>query len=154
MIEKLFNEQTIAVNVKAKNWIEAVKYGGNLLVNAGYTDKEYIEAMIDTVNKMGQYIVIAPGLAMPHARPEFGVKKIGMAMVKLAKPVKFGHEKYDPVDVLVFLCAIDHTSHIEALSELMQLLEDENFLFNVRNGMTKDEIITYISKQQYLKGDV
>lgn len=76
MIEKLFNEQTVAINVDVKDWIEAIKYGGNLLVKANYTEKQYIDAMIDNVKKMGQYIVIAPGLAMPHARPEYGVKKL------------------------------------------------------------------------------
>lgn len=62
MIEKLFNEQTVAINVDVKDWIEAIKYGGNLLVKANYTEKQYIDAMIDNVKKMGQYIVIAPGL--------------------------------------------------------------------------------------------
>lgn len=150
MIEKLFNEQTVAINVDVKDWIEAIKYGGNLLVKANYTEKQYIDAMIDNVKKMGQYIVIAPGLAMPHARPEYGVKKIGMALIKLSKAVPFGHKEYDPVDILVFLCATDQTTHIGVLSELMQLLEDDEFLTKVRADMTKQEIIEYISKQKYL----
>lgn len=150
MIEKLFNEQTVAINVNVKDWIEAIKYGGNLLVKANYTEKQYIDAMIDNVKKMGQYIVIAPGLAMPHARPEYGVKKIGMALIKLSKAVPFGHKEYDPVDILVFLCATDQTTHIGVLSELMQLLEDDEFLTKVRADMTKQEIIEYISKQKYL----
>ena len=33
MIEKLFNEQTVAVDVQVKDWVEAIKFGGNLLVN-------------------------------------------------------------------------------------------------------------------------
>lgn len=150
MIEKLFNEQTVAINVDVKDWIEAIKYGGNLLVKANYTEKQYIDAMIDNVKKMGQYIVIAPGLAMPHARPEYGVKKIGMALIKLSKAVPFGHKEYDPVDILVFLCATDQTTHIGVLSELMHLLEDDEFLTKVRADMTKQEIIEYISKQKYL----
>ncbi len=154
MIEKLFNEQTVAVNVKVNNWQEAITYGGNILVQNGYTEKQYIDAMIENVNKMGQYIVIAPGLAMPHARPEFGVKKIGMALVKLATPVPFGHEKYDPVDILIFLCATDQTTHIGALSELMQLLEDERFLNSVRNGMSKEKIIEYINEQKYIEEEM
>lgn len=151
MIEKLFNKQTVAVDVEVKDWVDAIKYGGNLLVKADYVEKQYIEAMIDNVKKMGQYIVIAPGLAMPHARPEFGVRKIGMAFVKLSKAVCFGHKEYDPVDVLVFLCATDQTTHIGVLSELMQLLEDDNFLTEVRNDMSKEGIIEYIKKQKYLE---
>lgn len=87
---------------------------------------------------------------MPHARPEYGVKKIGMALIKLSKAVPFGHKEYDPVDILVFLCATDQTTHIGVLSELMHLLEDDEFLTKVRADMTKQEIIEYISKQKYL----
>ena len=32
----------------------------------------------------------------------------------------------------------------------MQLLEDDEFLTQVRNGMSKPEIIEYISEQKYL----
>lgn len=150
MIEKLFNEQTVAVDVQVKDWVEAIKFGGNLLVESDAVETEYIDVMIENVKKMGQYIVIAPGLAMPHARPEHGVKKIAMALVKLKTPVAFGHEEYDPVDVLVFLSATDQTAHIGVLAELMQLLEDDEFLTQVRNGMSKPEIIEYISEQKYL----
>lgn len=55
-----------------------------------------------------------------------------MALVKLKTPVAFGHEEYDPVDVLVFLSATDQTAHIGVLAELMQLLEDDEFLTQVR----------------------
>lgn len=73
-----------------------------------------------------------------------------MALVKLKTPVAFGHEEYDPVDVLVFLSATDQTAHIGVLAELMQLLEDDEFLAKVRNGMSKSGIIEYISEQKYL----
>ena len=42
------------------------------MVDAGFTEPTYTEAMIDVVRDMGPYIVLAPGLAMPHARPEMG----------------------------------------------------------------------------------
>ena len=144
MIENLFTEQTVAVDVAAKDWEEAVRYGGAMFEAVGNTTAEYADAMVNTVKEIGSYIVIAPGIAMPHARPECGVKKLGMGFVRLASPVPFGNEEYDPVDLLIFLCATDHNSHISALAELMQLLEDETFLERVRAGMTKKEILSYI----------
>lgn len=146
MIGKLFTEETVAVDVEAKDWEEAVRYGGKLLVDAGKTVDKYTEAMVNNVKNMGEYIVIAPGLAMPHARPEFGVNEIGMGLVKLKTPVRFGNSEYDPVDILVFLCAVDQTAHIGALSQLMQLIEDEDFLAQIRSGLAKKDILTYINK--------
>lgn len=149
MIEKLFTEQTVAVDVAAKDWEEAVRCGGAMLESSGSTTGQYADAMVDTVKQVGSYIVIAPGLAMPHARPEYGVKKLGMGLVRLAHPVAFGNEEYDPVDLLIFLCATDHNSHISALAELMQLIEDETFLERVRGGMTKEEILAYIRRGEF-----
>jgi PTS system ascorbate-specific IIA component len=146
MISELFTEETVAVDIVAKDWEEAVRYGGKLLVDAGKTQDMYTEAMVNNVKKMGEYIVIAPGLAMPHARPEFGVKALGMGLVKLKEAVHFGNAEYDPVDILVFLCAVDQTAHITALAELMQLIEDEDFLTKVRNDLPKEEILNYINK--------
>ncbi|EKU71918.1 PTS sugar transporter subunit IIA [Selenomonas sp. F0473] len=149
MIEQLFTAQTVAVDVPARDWEEAVRFGGALLAASGAAEERYGEAMVETVKSIGSYIVIAPGLAMPHARPECGAKRLGMAFVRLAHPVPFGNEEYDPVDLLVFLCAPDHNSHISAIAELMELIEDEAFLTRVRAGMSKDEILDDIRKKEF-----
>ena len=60
-----------------------IRHGGQLMVDAGFTEPTYTEAMIDVVRDMGPYIVLAPGLAMPHARPEMGAKQVGTALVTL-----------------------------------------------------------------------
>ncbi|MDF2880772.1 MAG: system, component [Clostridiaceae bacterium] len=149
MLKDVINEQTVEVNVEAKNWEEAVRLGGKLLEIDGAIEPSYIEAMVDTVNKMGPYIVIAPGIAMPHARPEAGAKKIRIGLIKLKNPVKFGNEEYDPVDIVIFLCAIDNTSHVEILAQFMQLIEDEEFLKITRSATSKEEILNFIGSKKY-----
>ena len=144
MIENLFTEETVALGVVAKDWEEAVRCCGKLMCAVGYTEPRYEEAMVDTVKKLGSYIVIAPGLAMPHARPECGAKQLGMSLVHLAKPVRFGSEEYDPVDILISLCAESSESHLAALAELMQLMEDEEFLAGIRHGWDKEQVLSYI----------
>lgn len=53
---------------------EAVKIGVDLLVAADVVEPRYYRAILDGVAQHGPYFVIAPGLAMPHGRPEEGVK--------------------------------------------------------------------------------
>lgn len=149
MLKDFINEQTIGIDVEADDWEDAVRKGGKLLEADEAIEARYIDAMVDTVNKMGPYIVIAPGIAMPHARPEAGSKKIRIGLLKLKTPIKFGNEEYDPVDVVIFLCALDSTSHIQVLSELMQLIEDEDFLKIVRNASSKEEILNYIGSKEW-----
>ncbi|AQS05470.1 PTS sugar transporter subunit IIA [Clostridium beijerinckii] len=149
MIEKLFNKKTIELNVEVNDWIDAIRFCGSLFVKNGNTEAKYTDAMINTVKNMGQYIVIEKGIAMPHARPEDGVKKIGMGLIKLKKPIEFGNEEYDPVDILIFICAIDKTSHLKALAELMTLIEDNEFLSIVRNSSSKEDVLSYINSKSF-----
>lgn len=149
MFKDSIDAQTVEVNVDVKDWVDAIKFGGHLLEKDGSIENRYIDAMIDTVKKMGPYIVIAPGIAMPHARPEAGAKRIRIGLLKLKNPVVFGNPEYDPVDIVIFLCAVDNSSHIRVLAEFMQLLEDEDFLRIVRNASVKDEILDYIKLKKF-----
>jgi mannitol operon transcriptional antiterminator len=149
VLSELLNEKTIELNVNAKDWEESILIGGKILEDEGLIEHRYIAAMIDTVKDMGPYIVIAEGIAMPHARPEAGAKGIGMALVTLKNPVNFGNEENDPVKIVIFLCAIDTVSHLKALSELMGLLEDETFIELANNSTDKNEIINYIATLKY-----
>ncbi len=51
-----------------------MKIGVDLLVAADVVEPRYYRAILDGVAQHGPYFVIAPGLAMPHGRPEEGVK--------------------------------------------------------------------------------
>lgn len=62
---------------------EAVKIGVDLLVAADVVEPRYYRAILDGVEQFGPYFVIAPGPAMPHGRPEEGVKKTGFSLVTL-----------------------------------------------------------------------
>ncbi|AGB20096.1 BglG family transcription antiterminator [Thermoanaerobacterium thermosaccharolyticum] len=144
LLKDLLTERTIKLNVEVKDWEEAVKVGGELLEQDGAIEHRYIDAMINSVKEIGPYIVIAPGIAMPHARPEAGVKKIGMSLITLKNPVNFGNKENDPVKIVVCLCAVDHSAHLKALSELVELLGDERFISTLLNSSSQDEIFNYI----------
>ncbi|MBF4693991.1 PTS sugar transporter subunit IIA [Fusibacter ferrireducens] len=140
----LIKENCIRVNVSAEGWEDAVTKAGNLLVEADIVVERYIKKMISNIKEMGPYLVIAPGIAMPHARPEDGVNESGVSLMTLEKPVRFGHEINDPVSLIVTLAAKDTTSHIEALAELMDLLGDQNKVEKMLNSKSEAEIIEII----------
>lgn len=143
----LLTEQSIALKVKANSWEEVVRAGGKIMMDNGLIEARYTEAMVNTVKEMGAYIVIVPGIAMPHARPEDGAKKVGMTIVTLEKPVEFGHAENDPVTVAVFLCAVDKVTHLRALADLMELLEDENFKATAEEAGSAAELLQYMQSK-------
>lgn len=144
MINEFVKLENIAVNVKADCWKEAVRKAGQLLLSSDCIEERYIDAMIEKVTELGPYIVIAPQIAMPHARPEDGVKQTSIAIITLENGVNFGHEKNDPVKLLIALAAIDSTAHIEALANLMDILGNEEKLNNILNSKTSKELYEFL----------
>ena len=111
--DSLADNNSILLQAEASTWQEAVKLSVDLLVKADVVEPRYYQAILDGVAQHGPYFVIAPGLAMPHGRPEEGVKKTGFALVTLKTPLVFNHEDNDPVDILITMAAVDANTHQE-----------------------------------------
>jgi len=120
----LLPETACAVQVVAEDWRAAVRACGAALRDSGATTDAYTDEMIRTVEELGPYLVIAPGVALAHSRPSPAVLRTGMSMVTLAEGVAFGHAKNDPVSLVVGLAAHDESGHVTALASIARLLSD------------------------------
>lgn len=144
MIEKLLNEEVVDVNIKADNWEEAVIEAGKLLLKGEKIEERYIEAMIKTVKEMGPYIVMAPGIAMPHGRPDSGVLELGVSVISLENGINFGSSEFDPVKLIFAICAKENKSHIELLQDLSYILDDDDLLEEVEKCTSKKDLLDTI----------
>ncbi|MGG7058082.1 PTS sugar transporter subunit IIA [Clostridium tertium] len=144
MIEKLLTEEVVDVKLEVENWQEAVVKAGKLLLDNDKVEERYIQAMIETVKDMGPYIVMAPGIAMPHARPDSGAKDIGVAVISLKEGVNFGSKDFDPVKLVFAICAKENKSHIELLQDLSYILDSDELLENLDNCNTKRDLLNLI----------
>lgn len=135
------------LQAEANTWQEAVKIGVDLLVAADVVEPRYYQAILDGVEQFGPYFVIAPGLAMPHGRPEEGVKKTGFSLVTLKKPLEFNHEDNDPVDILITMAAVDANTHQEVgIMQIVNLFEDEANFDRLRACRTAQEVLDLIDR--------
>ena len=139
-LKELLPKERIAVSVAADDWESAVRASGRLLVDTGVAEERYIDAMVNTTKELGPYIVIAPGVAIPHSRPEEGVISTCLAFVKLDPPVNFGNEANDPVRILFALGAADHSEHVEALKEIAEILTDQDRFKKLLAAETVDDV--------------
>lgn len=104
------------------NWRQAIQLAGSLLEEAGTITANYTEAMVHSVEETGPYIVVAPGFAFAHARPSEAVKETSLSWVRLDRPVEFGHDSNDPVDLVVAFAARNDSEHLQAMKQLAKLL--------------------------------
>jgi PTS system ascorbate-specific IIA component len=139
-LAKAFGEDSIRVGAIALDREHAIEMAGELLVASGRSTPEYTESMLEAVAENGPYIVIAPGIALAHGRPSEAVLEIGLSLVTLAEPVIFGNEANDPVRLVIGLCAIDHSSHIDIMAELATFLGESSSVNNLLNAVHNDQI--------------
>ena len=125
MLKDLLNDHQIRLQQKADDWEDAIRISAKPLLDEDYITKNYIQAMIDSVKKFGPYIVIGPSIALAHARPEDGTKKLGVTITTFAKPVNFGNPDNDPVKIIFCLAAIDNYSHLNVMKAIVQLINDQ-----------------------------
>jgi mannitol/fructose-specific phosphotransferase system IIA component (Ntr-type) len=97
--------------------------------------------MIHTAKELGPYIVIAPGLALPHSRPEDGVLEPCMALITLDPQIEFGNPDNDPVDLVIAFGAVDNEQHVEALQDMATILSEPGNLEALREAETKEQIL-------------
>jgi PTS system ascorbate-specific IIA component len=132
--------KAIRVGASAIDWRDAVRQAGDLLVEAGLVKPGYVTAMVSTMEASGPYFVIAPGLAVPHARPEAGVISAGLGVLLLSKPVCFGSAANDPVDILIPFASGSSDRHVEILSFLATFLSEPGILDKMRRAVYPSDI--------------
>lgn len=119
---KFLDESLVALDVDVNSPEEAIKAAGQLLVDANLAEDRYVEAMIQSYHENGPYFVLAPRIALPHSRPEDGVKEACVSLVRLKGDVKFGHKTNDPVRLVFGLGASSSDEHLIVLQKLMDLI--------------------------------
>ena len=62
-------DAAILLAERARDWRGAVEAAGRALNASGATDAGYGTDMVRMIEEHGPYVVIAPGLALAHARP-------------------------------------------------------------------------------------
>ena len=125
-LSDLLSPAAVRIGATAADWRQAVRIAGDALVASGATSDGYTDEMIRTVESLGPYIVIAPGVALAHARPSPAVLRPGISLVTLATPVPFGHRQNDPVRLVIGLAAPDDEGHVNALATLAEFLSDDD----------------------------
>jgi PTS system ascorbate-specific IIA component len=130
----------IVIGADATDWRDAVRAAGAALAKAGIARPGYADEMIRMIDEHGPYVVIAPGLALAHARPGPEVLKDGLAVATLATPVDFGHPYNDPVSVVLALAVASGDAHIALVAELANIFNDSSAVADLAAATTVEEV--------------
>ncbi len=134
-------EELVTFEKGFDSWEDAIRASSKGLVEQGFIVESYVQSMIDSVKEFGPYIVIAPNIAMPHARPEAGSKKVGFAVTVCEDAVSFSDAPEHQARLLVTLSCVNADTHLKMLQVLVGVLGDDAKFNAILNAKTKQEII-------------
>ena len=152
MLSNLLKPAFVQLDIDAVDFEDAIKKSTKPLLDDGAIKSEYIDEIVTIYKELGPYIVITPGIALPHAPSTAGSVSLGIGFTRLKKAVKSGHQTNDPVKFLFPLSAPDNQSHINALSDLARLLSNDEFvteLGKVENNKEFYELIKMYEGEMY-----
>ena len=127
------------------NWQGAIRKAASPLVENGTIGRDYVEAMINVVQKEGPYINIGPNIALAHSRPSESVKKVELALLKTNQAIDLVNKDH-PIKLWFVLSAVDSTSHLKVIQDLSQVLMDSERTNAMLNASSVDEILDILQK--------
>lgn len=135
---ELLQPENILLNVEAKDWKDVINIAARPLEDKNLIKPEFCDAMIHITEEYGAYTMLAPGVVLLNARPNDGVNRLCMSMLKLKDPVDFGEESN--ISIAFVLGASDNHTHLNALFQLSQVCGNAEFIANLRKCTRPTEV--------------
>ena len=141
--DDLLRPENIFLNQEFANKDDAIRFAGRALVDAGYVEESYIEAMIERDNMTSTFM--GNDVAIPHGTEEAkkAVIKSGFTVLQVPNGVDFGGQKAR----LIFGIAGKDGTHLEILSGIAVTCSDMENIEKMVAAKTAQEIIDIIGKK-------
>lgn len=141
MFKELVEKKRFSFHEGFAAWQEAVKAACQPLLDDGTIEPVYPAEIIRKVEELGPYIVIAPDIAIPHAQEGLGVNETAICFMKTEQPVSFADDGEHDARLFFVLASTDNAKHLENLSELAELLSDEEFVAKILACKTAEDLV-------------
>ncbi|WP_449621815.1 PTS mannitol transporter subunit IICBA [Robertmurraya sp. Marseille-Q9965] len=141
--DDLLRPENVFINKEFANKEEAIRFAGRALVDAGYVDESYIEAMIERDNMTSTYM--GNDVAIPHGTEDAkkAVLKSGFTVLQIPNGVDFDGQKVR----LVFGIAGKDGTHLEILSGIAVTCSDMENIEKLVSAKSAQEIIDILGKK-------
>ena len=148
-MSNLYSERLIAVNLEVDSKDSAIEQLICMLdkenrINSlsEFRDSIY-ERENESTTEVGEYT------AIPHGRSETVIEN-SVCIATLKKPVIWNFETKEEIDIIFMLAVKKDSSdtHIEILSKLASKIMEEDFISNIKNSDSKNEIYKIITKKE------
>ncbi len=152
MLWEELKESLIFLNGEEKCEKDILKKMGGALICEGYAKDTYVQALLLREKRFPTGLDInGIGVAIPHTDPRH-VKKEGVALAILKKPVTFRHMEDEGVRVsvrLIFMLAVlNPEAHLNHLQCVLNIIQDTEVLVQLLTAGGQKDIIQIIKTKE------
>ena len=141
----ILSKDRISLRSSATDKAEAIRKAGELLVSSGCVLPEYVDGMLTREQSMSTSL--GNGVAIPHGMDEnrAQVLKTGISVLQLMEGVE-----WDEGEKLSLIIGIASSSdeHVGVLSNLAEVVEDEEALAELLRTDNPDVIMNYLGEKE------
>ncbi|MCB5951445.1 BglG family transcription antiterminator [Enterococcus sp. BWT-B8] len=138
----------VVLDKSAGDWREAVELAGKILLEDQLIEQRYIESMIQMIEEHDSYIVISPGVAIPHGEAANGAIQIGASFLRLKEPVRFNHKQNDPVKYVIALSIPEGKTIGTCLYYFTEILATETFILRMDACEQPEEVLIELKNME------
>ncbi|MBF0714672.1 PTS sugar transporter subunit IIA [Gemelliphila palaticanis] len=146
----LLNKNDIKIGLEINSKEEAIIKAGEVLVENGYVDADYIPAMLEREKIVSTYM--GNFIAIPHGTDDAkkSIKNTGISIIQIPGGVNFADEG-DSEDKLVFVVfgiAGKDGEHLELLSKIAIFCSEQENVVKIVNASSEEEIIELLAQAE------
>ncbi|XKM14326.1 PTS mannitol transporter subunit IICBA [Orbaceae bacterium ac157xtp] len=136
-------EQDIFLGLHAQNKEEAIRFAGSKLVERGYTEVEYIDAMLTREKLTCTYL--GESIAIPHGTIEAKDKvlKTGIVFCQYPDGVVFGETEDDKARLVIAIAARNN-EHLDVIAKLTNALDDSSIIEKLATTTNKQDVLNVL----------
>ncbi len=145
----LFNPKLMVLDLEANTVTEVLTRLSDRLIAEGYVKESFTQAILERETEFSTGLPgFGRGVAIPHADPEH-VNASVIAVGILRNPVQFkmmgNHDETIDVEVVFMLALKESHSHMSVLQSLMDVIQNESLLKQIKEAATQDTLLQLMS---------
>ena len=144
-MSEILTPETIELRASVSSRDEAIRRAGRLLVENGNVEERYVDSMFEREESVSTFMGNA--VAIPHGTNDSKqwVARSGLSVITLPEGVEYGDGN---VAKLVIGIAGKGDEHLEILSRIATVCEDEDNVEQIVRAETKEELLAFFEEAE------
>ena len=140
MSDGVLTKKNIELGADLNSQDEAIRRAGELLVQNGHVEERYIDSMFEREESVSTFMGNA--VAIPHGTSDSKkwVEKSGLSIITVPEGVAYGDGN---VAMLIIGIAGKGDEHLDILSNIAQVVSDEENVARIVQAETKEELLAF-----------